>query len=277
MLLKITSRFKRAIEKLFNSKNVAVIHFNGDFDSWSDAASSCVGYDSKEILDKVLHASLMVKGGNASFERDSVIFDSIQYSWPVLAGLMFGANLSGESLSVLDYGGSLGSSYYQNKKFLNLLQAANWSVVEQPEFVRAGRKFIQGNNLFFYESIEACVQDRKPNVFLLSSVLQYLENPEVVLMEVFKAKPKVIILDRTCYLRDGNKSKISVQVIPGFPYTASYPCRFFIEELLVNLFDRNGYSLIESFVALDDGLSEIGTWKGHIFVETSTMQALDEA
>ena len=108
------------------------IHFEGDFATWEDARAHCTGYDNDEILAKVLAASLKVKAGEAAFERDSVLFDEIEYVWPVLTGLMWAAARSGGSLNVLDFGGALGSSYFQSKNFLQSLPDLRWNVVEQP-------------------------------------------------------------------------------------------------------------------------------------------------
>ena len=51
----------------------------------------------------VLDASLKVKNGVAAFERDSVLFDEIEYSWPVTAELMHGAARSGGRVHVVDF------------------------------------------------------------------------------------------------------------------------------------------------------------------------------
>ncbi len=115
------------------------ITFDGPFVSWEEAKQRSSGYEDEQILDKVLAATLKVKRGEAVFERDSVLFDEIQYAWSVTAGLMWAAALDSGRLSVLDYGGSLGSSYFQNKKFLEDLQIVRWSVVEQAHFYEAGR------------------------------------------------------------------------------------------------------------------------------------------
>jgi putative methyltransferase (TIGR04325 family) len=37
----------------------------------------------------------------------------------------------------------LGSSYFQNRKFLQSLPDVRWNVVEQPHYVDAGRKYIE--------------------------------------------------------------------------------------------------------------------------------------
>ena len=87
---------------------------------WVDAQNEAIGYDSDVIIQAVKKSSLKVKMAMI-YERDSVVFEETQYSWPLLAGLMFGGMLLDASgqLKVLDFGGSLGSIYYQNKKFLD--------------------------------------------------------------------------------------------------------------------------------------------------------------
>jgi hypothetical protein len=64
------------------------IRFEGEFATLEEANVHCSCYDAEDILAKVLEATLKVKRGEATFERDSVLFDEIEYAWPVLAGLM---------------------------------------------------------------------------------------------------------------------------------------------------------------------------------------------
>jgi hypothetical protein len=52
--------------------------WQGDFQSWNEAQSKTTGYDSEIILEKCKNALLKVKSGEAVYERDSVLFDSIQ-------------------------------------------------------------------------------------------------------------------------------------------------------------------------------------------------------
>jgi hypothetical protein len=46
------------------------------------------GYDNDTILKKCKDALLKVKNGEAVYERYSVLFDKVQHSFPVLAGLL---------------------------------------------------------------------------------------------------------------------------------------------------------------------------------------------
>lgn len=80
-----------AVRKLKNNK----YGWHGNYASWQEAKDASSGYDSDEILQKVRNSLLKVKNGEAVYERDSVIFDEIQYSWPLLAGLMYVCAKSG--------------------------------------------------------------------------------------------------------------------------------------------------------------------------------------
>src|SRR5258708_34138096 len=80
-------------------------------------------------------------------------------------------------LNVLDFGGSLGSSYFHNRGFLETVSDFNWSTIEQPQFVAAGRAHLASNELHFFEKIEDCARHFRPNLIVLSGVLQYLPDP----------------------------------------------------------------------------------------------------
>ena len=216
------------------------IRFEGDFATWEEANSHCTGYDAEEILAKVLASTLKVKHGEAAAERDSVLFDQIEYAWPVLAGLMWAASRSSGRLNVLDFGGALGSSYFQNRKFLQSLPDVRWNVVEQPHYVDAGRKHIQDEHLRFYKTIVECLSENQPNVILLSSVLQYLESPADLISELNKVGALCLVVDRTPFTLHG-KDKLVVQKVPAAIYSASYLMRIFSLPKFEQLLAKNWY------------------------------------
>lgn len=244
------------------------ICFEGKFATWEAAAAHCTGYEADQILTKVLEATLKVKRGEAAFERDSVLFDQIEYSWPVTAGLLWSAARSDGRLDVLDFGGALGSSYFQNRKFLQPLKEVRWNVVEQEHYVSAGKKHVQDKTLRFYSTVDSCLRDNMPNVILLSSVLQYLPDPDSVLDKLIRIGASSIILDRMPYLNSAKGTLIKIQKIPSSIYPASYPCRFFVEEIIVKKMAVHKYELLESFNSLDE-LDNSATWKGHVFYKAS--------
>lgn len=245
------------------------IRFEGDFTTWAEANSHCTGYDAEEILAKVLASTLKVKHGEAAAERDSVLFDEIEYAWPVLAGLMWAAARSGGRLNVLDFGGALGSSYFQNRKFLQSLPDVRWNVVEQPHYVDAGRKHIQDEQLRFYKTIVECLSENQPNVILLSSVLQYLPDPGSILLDLKGAGSDVIIFDRTIINRS-SFDRIYVQHVPPEIYSANYPCRSLSESALFAALGKSYFSLCDfeslNFSALKAVDSE---FKGYVFTRAN--------
>jgi len=252
------------ILRAINDSQADNIRFEGDYSTWKEAASKCTGYDAQLILAKVLKASLKVKNGEAAFERDSVLFDKIEYAWPVTAGLMWAAAQSSGNLNVLDFGGALGSSYFQNRAFLKDLSKVRWSVIEQEHYVSKGCENIQDETLKFYSSIDGCLAENQPNVVLLSSVLQYLPNPWELLRTLLAMKVEYLIIDRTPFLNSGISSTIKIQSVPESIYSASYPCWFFEMAHMRNLLVNAGYKEIETFESLDK-LSPLATWRGFIF------------
>lgn len=223
------------------------MRFEGGYSSWNEAAAHSRRYDDANILERVLDASIQVKSGVAAFERDSVLFDEIQYSWPLTAGIMYAAARSEGSLHVLDFGGSLGSSYFQNRKFLDGLQDVRWSVVEQGHFVEAGRKHLQDERLAFYKSIDEATATFKPNIVLLSSVLQYLREPYLVLRKLLDLKPHLVLVDRTPFC-NGSKDCLLVQHVPKDIYKASYPMWVINENMFLSKF-YGDYEIVEDFVS----------------------------
>ena len=236
--------------------------WNGNYKIWKEAQLASTGYDNNEILKKVRNSILKVKNNEIAYERDSVLFDKIQYSWPLLAGLLFASTKSKGKFGVLDFGGSLGSTYFQNKKFLDELPNISWSIVEQNHFVDIGKKDFEDTRLKFFYEIEECIKEEQPNILVLSSVLQYIEKPYKLLNDLLKYNFDFIIIDRTPFNYLEN-DEIKLQTVSPKIYNASYPCWFFTETKFLKYFENNGYKIIETFDALD-GKTNKYTFKGFI-------------
>jgi putative methyltransferase (TIGR04325 family) len=224
------------------------VRWHGDYASWKEARSFSQGYDNSVILEKVKKASLKVKAGEAAFERDSVLFHDIQYSWPLLAGLMWICAQSMGKLSVIDFGGALGSTYFQNKTFFKSLSRVRWNIVEQKHFVDTGKRYFEDNELRFYDDIESCLKKNSPNVIIFSSVIQYMENPYRFLKSIRSIGFEFIFFDRTFFVTD-TEDRLTVQVVPPQIYPGSYPCWFFNKENFYSFF-YDDYEVIAEFDAL---------------------------
>jgi len=234
------------INAFLRRKPVSQYGWFGDYSGWAEAQKECGGYDAVNILEACKNSLLKVKNGEAVYERDSVLFDKIEYSWAALAGFLRCALENDGKLHVLDFGGSLGSSYYQNRGFLSVLKEFSWSIVEQKHFVDCGKENFEDGVLNFYETIDLCLMDRQPNVLFLSSVLQYLERPYEWIKRFTSLNVDYIILDLTGLI--DAKDRITVQKVPPEIYQASYPCWLLNKQKVIDAFSER-YMCLSQFNA----------------------------
>ena len=249
------SRVKNLIKKCipgflknFLRRKYSDLVFRGPYPSWDIARTQSGGYQQESILLDVSEAALMVKNGLMPCERDGVLFNSIEYSWPVTAALMLAAAKNKGTLNVIDFGGALGSSYFQNIKFLNYLHSVSWMVVEQEHYVKFGNREISNGQLRFSGSIESAAAEYAPDLVLFSASLQYVEIPFDVLKKILSLKPQFIIFDRTSSA-DIKSSIIAVQHVRD-TYKASYPFWIFSRAEIEDFLSEE-YNLVESFKSND--------------------------
>lgn len=235
-------------QKLSGKTSDTSTMFGGNYKTWDEARKASGGYDTDVILNKVKDALLKVKTGEAVYERDSVLFEKVEYSWPLLAGLLWIASKNSNRLNLVDFGGSLGSTYYQNIKFLAHLDELKWSIVEQNKFVECGKRSFENNHLKFFHNLDACMRERHPDTILFSGVIQYLEKPYDLLANVLSEGFTYIIFDRTTFIEKG-VDRITVQKVPAHIYSASYPAWFFNKTSFLRFF-ADHYELVTQFNAL---------------------------
>ena len=226
--------------------------FEGNYDNWESASSAALrigaGYDQPCILDVVEKSTMAVIEGKAAFERDSVLFNYPDYPYPVLACLLKLAAEKRGRLSVLDFGGALGSLYFQCKPFLNRLESLRWNVVEQSHFVMKGNASFQTSELRFFPTITDCLSSERPDVAIFSGVLQYLESPNTCIDEV-GATGAALLIDRTPTVSE-SADAYTIQNVPASIYRATLPFRAFGRESLSRM-KPPGYVSTADFDALD--------------------------
>jgi putative methyltransferase (TIGR04325 family) len=256
--------FKQRLRRVVETKRER-IRFTGNYKSWEEAAKYSTGYGAPEILHKTRAALLKVKAGKAAFERDSVPFDTMQYGFSLLAGLLRAATANHGRLSVLDYGGSLGGTYFQCRAFLSVIAELRWSVVDQPAQVTCGKSDFANDELRFYRTIPECLREQKPNVLLLSGVLQCLPEPYVFLENALREMIPYVIVERTAFNRNGS-DRLVIEHVPAWIYEASYPTWFLSESSFRKVFADN-YDLICEYVGTEDpvGHRENVVFKGFQF------------
>lgn len=247
--------------------NEVVPMFAGDFPSWESAAAECDGYDSGAIFEKTKVAALAVRDGHAAFERDSVLFDRLECRWEALTAILWQAARDRGDLRVLDFGGSLGSVYFQSRAYLADLPVVKWGVVEQEHYVEFGNRELAADSLHFFSRIDQCVDKIQPNVAFFGAVLQYLQFPLSILEMVLSLRIPSVVFDRLAVL-DQPEDRLTIQRVSEEIYRASYPSWFFSESRFLRFMDESGYRLQAECKNIDHyPLSGVQTaFKGYHFV-----------
>lgn len=259
MIRKIIKFCKKFFKKNFKTNHRSTIydidHFeNGWFDttlSWDEIVTKYGSYSTDEIIQACSNSLLKVKNNEYPYERDSVLFDKIEYSWALVSFLMMIASENNSKLNLIDFGGSLGSSYFQNRKIFQFFSEVKWAVVEQKKFVEYGNKFFSDKSLNFFENIGEAINENNAKAIVLSSVIQYIEDFEALINQIINYNFKWIFIDRVGFSSQENLQRLSIQKVPKQIYEAIYPCWFFNYQKFIELFGKN-YEVFGEFESYCD-------------------------
>lgn len=232
------------------------IQWVGDYKSWEEASIQSRGYDPDIYLNKLIETTKVVRDDENKCERDSVLFDKIAYPYPLLSSLFaISSHFQAKSLFICDFGGSLGSVYFQNRKFLKILPGFTWNVLEQDKIIEAGKKNFQTSELLFHSDFEEALSHIKPQdtkILILSSVLQYLQEPYQILQSLVDTFDfDAIIVDRTPFSTDKNH-QITIQKVPQKIYPTQYPCHLFSKDEFLTFMSGKQYCLFDEFESYCD-------------------------
>lgn len=224
----------------------------GNFNSWDEVKRIAPGYDADNILKKTKESLLKVKNGEAVYERDSVLFDKKEYPYAIVSALLYVAARNNNKLNVIDFGGSLGSTWFQVRDFIPVEIEVSWSIVEQEAYVKVGKEHFKNDIVDFYFSIDECITAKKDiNVILLSSVVQYLEKPHVFLDQLNSYQVNYLLFDRTAFIHGDAGDRLTLQIVPPEIYDAKYPAWFFNEARFLKHFES--YNLKADFGSFVEG------------------------
>jgi putative methyltransferase (TIGR04325 family) len=262
---RIKSKLSKYAYALIRKRNENT--WSGNYASWKEAESDCVGYDNESILQQVRAAVRKVVNGEAAFERDGIAFEKLEYSEHIRSILESAFLQKKAPLNVLDFGGSLGSLYFQYRKLLTG-KIGTWNIVEQSHFVQCGRSEFEDDKLKFYFTIEEVLQKERPDVLILSSVICYLDNPHHWMEKFRSAAIPHVIIDRTAFIQ-GAEDRLTVQQVPDSIYKASYPAWFLNEEKFLRTWITD-YNIAGELPDVLDGTADlndtVGYFKGYYFV-----------
>lgn len=221
------------------------------------------GWESSTITDSFLASALKVRDGVAEFEQDRNVGGKIIYSPTILAFLVLALARQKDVLSIIDFGGALGSNYFQNRKILRQMSVTSihWNVVERPVFAKLGREHFQTAELNFYESLRDVLSKVTPvpDGLLFSGSLQCIASPLSVLGQVIDAGVKIIAIDRLLVSPE-HEHAVFIQHVPP---KISFPVTCFSRDALIAWFIAKGFTLVEHFTQVPDAHFDIC---GMIFV-----------
>jgi putative methyltransferase (TIGR04325 family) len=195
-----------------------------------------LGRGASEILSRVVAATREVVAGRAAYERDTVLFFEPAPPFHIVSVLLRSALRDGGQLEVIDFGGSLGTTYRQCRPFISGLVRLQWHVIEQPHFADAGRREFSNAELHFHDSVGDVRAATTPFTFIFSSVLQYLEHPDDVLRSLQLLPGSHLMIDRSPFSHQ-DADRLCIQRAPRNVYKASYPCWIFSKDRVLRLLE----------------------------------------
>ena len=208
-----------------------------------------MGWDTNSIDERTIAAARRVRDGHVPFEMDGIEQPGVYHSPAILSLLLIMYARCGPIFSIVDFGGGLGTHYFQHRRLLAALPklSINWNVIERPRLLakmRAGE--FETDRLNFFRSLEHA--DRhisKTSAFVSSGAIQYLEDP-FAFLDTVAERFDVIALDRVLsFERDENL--IFVQHTSKDHQEVTYPVWCLSRSKLVSHIVSKGFSLIDTF------------------------------
>ncbi len=221
--------------------------YSGPYSTWEDAQAASAGYGDEAILARVIAAARDVRAGRALWDRDGRTFTKPVLNEPLLRALRRVADAEGGRLDVVDFGGGLGSTWWQHREALG--DVARWRVVEQPSFVAAGEEFATEVLTFHASLADAQHASRSPAI-LFSGVLPYLEKPLELLASLSGLGFSHVVLDRTPFVT-ASSDELVVQHTPPRLGGGSYPSWLFTRTSILSAIG-SPFELLDEWHGSDD-------------------------
>ena len=242
---------------LFNIRKYGYIGF---YNSWEEAKKKTTGYGAVNIVEKVKKTTINMLASDL-YELDNIFYNGMfnyPYNWQILSAFLLINQNSNNSLNILDFGGALGTTYLQHRRYITHLNTVKYSIVEQENIVKTGKQIFKDKDIYFYSSLDLCIKEQNPQCILFSGTLQYLEFPYELLHNVLTHDFQYIIIDRTPFFASSKiAEKITIQKTGEEIYKASFPHRIFNYKDFVNIF-KDKYNILAESLSIDGNEKAMG-------------------
>jgi putative methyltransferase (TIGR04325 family) len=168
----------------------------------------------------------------------SLWVDHIDHMQPsAYAPFFWLSELLQEGTTLIDYGGSIGLSYYSYARRRKLPARARWIVVEVPHLVAAGQKIAQRENAAQLEFVDDLSRTPPADIFLSAGALQYIDDSGPGFLEKLPAAPAHVLLN-----------KLPLTKAPGYWTLQNFgpaisPYKIYNERDFLDYFEKAGYIL----------------------------------
>ena len=229
------------IVRAIRRRNLGIV---GHYRTWEEALRATGPYRPEMAV--LIESVRKYRDGEPSFLNR---YDpSSRVIWyPLLAGLLTASARCEGRLSVLDFGGSLGQTWFGLAFALRYLpHAATWCVVDQHECVDAGARSFQSERLRFYGTVAEAASKHKLNTVVCSGTVQCLDRPYDTLDMLARLRLPNVILDRTVISKDDTE-RIMRQHTPADMGGDVHPLRAVRRSKVDAVLADHGYELHDDY------------------------------
>jgi putative methyltransferase (TIGR04325 family) len=203
----------------------------------TDSAGLYTGvYDSYAAAEQDIPASL--NRGWDNQQSAAIWVRKIDHIQPTAYAPFFWlSNLVRAGTVLLDYGGSIGLSFYSYVRRRQLPERARWIIIELPHLAAIGKSVALAQSAAQLEFVTDLTSTPSCDILFSAGALQYMEDSVPGILEKFPVRPPHILLNKVPLTR--GKSYWTLQNFG----TAVSPYRVYAEKEFIGYFENAGYRL----------------------------------
>jgi putative methyltransferase (TIGR04325 family) len=163
-------------------------YFKGVFSTFEQAIQSApkskpIGYDNTDLAHEYRELA----------EKSEVIYP---FDYPILFWLKsIFDDAHGQSLSIFDFGGNVGTHFYLYQKYINYPEEIQWKVCDLPEITKAGKSLSKTKPSLQLSFTDEIGELDAKDILIASGSIQYVKNLSE-LLDPLSIKPKHLLLNR---------------------------------------------------------------------------------
>jgi putative methyltransferase (TIGR04325 family) len=222
--------------------------FSGNFGSHAEAAQTAASTSYQEPI-SISTTLAEVADARARIEQaPSVVLDSRVMQLLSAFLLAVDHRPAGQSIRVLDFGGSVGIHFFALAPVLSKKWKLDWTICELPALARAGAE-VYGSQIRFVTALDELGPERF-DVALASGSLPYVPDPRQT-CDALLDRCDALIINRTPFI-DAPADRLTVQHVQFGAGVTRYPAWFMSRERWFKRIVERGFTIELSWPAPED-------------------------